>query len=72
MAKMTTKIATQYCERIEALQEEISKVRAEIVQTYSSSDENVINDALKARAAAREEEWNGSALLESFDVEDDE
>ncbi len=68
MTKMTTKIATKYVERIEALNAQILDIAAEICQHYSVGDRNVIFDAVKERKAAMDAGDNASGLLASFDV----
>ena len=67
--KMTTAIATDMVNRIEALQDQINTVYRE-AYAYGKGDENVIRDAVKARKELREAEYNASALLESFDAPD--
>ena len=73
--KLTTAVATKMVERIEAIQ---ADARAAVETIYrearehdgGNGNESVLRDALKARAAAREEHWNAGALLASFDAED--
>lgn len=69
--KLTTAMATDMVDRIEALQSQIDEIYAE-ANTYGMGNSNVLRDAVKARAELREAEYNASALLASFDVEDDE
>jgi hypothetical protein len=69
--KLTTAIATEMVDRIEALQNQISEIYAEANTQYEGmGNSNVIRDAVKARAEMREAEYSASALLESFDVQD--
>lgn len=70
--KLTTAIAANMVDRIEALQNQISEVYAEANQYDGMGNSNVIRDAVKARNEQREAEYNVSALLASFDVVDDE
>ena len=70
MKKLTTAIATQMVDRIEALQDQIDLVYREANCEYAGNgNSNVIRDAWKARQAKREEAFNESALLAGFDVE---
>lgn len=69
--KMTTAIATEMVDRIEKLQGEIDAVYRE-ANEYTWGDANTIREAVKARAALREAEYNASSLLASFDVLEDE
>lgn len=68
--KLTTAIATDMVNRIEALQKQIDAIYRE-ANEYSMGDGNVIRDAWKARAELREAEYNASALLASFDAVDE-
>ena len=67
--KLTTAMATAMVNRIEALQNQIDEIYAE-ANTYGMGNSNAIRDAVKARAELREAEYNASALLASFDVEE--
>lgn len=70
--KLTTAIATQMVDRIEALHDQINAVYREATCDYDGSgNANLIRDAWKARRARREEEYNERALLESCDVRDE-
>lgn len=71
MKKLTTAIATDMVDRIEALQNQIGAIYAEANQYDGMGNSNVIRDAVKARNAQRESEFEASALLSSFDASDD-
>jgi hypothetical protein len=68
--RLTTAIATELVDRIEALQRQIDEVYAEANSYDGTGNSSVIRDAVKARAELREAEYNASALLASFDAED--
>lgn len=72
--KMTSADATAFVQRIELLNERIGDVHAEIVQNYSDGPGalSVITEAVKSRAAARDEQGNADGLLGSFDAEEPE
>lgn len=69
--KLSTAEATRLVDQIEDLQNQISAIYAHVCQTYSAGDSNVIRDAVKARAELREAQYTASALLASFDAEDE-
>lgn len=70
--KLTTAIATDMVNRIEALQNQIDAIYASANLEYDGmGNSNVIRDAVKARAEVREAEYSAAALLESFDAVDD-
>lgn len=70
--KLTTAIATDMANRIEALQDQIDAIYADATQNYEGmGNGNVIRDAVRARADLRDAETRASGLLESFDIEDE-
>lgn len=70
--KLTTAIATDMVERIEKLQEQISAIYADATLNYSGTNNGaLIREAVKARGAQREAEFEASGLLGSLDVEDE-
>lgn len=70
--KLTTAIATDMVNRIEALQKQIDAVYAEANTYDGSGNSSVVRDAWKLRSELREAEYNAAALLASFDVEDED
>lgn len=69
--KLTTAIATDMVNRIEALQNQIDAIYTEANTNYDGmGNSNVIRDAVKARAELRDAEFRSSDLLASFDIED--
>ena len=72
MPKLTTAIATEMVERIEVLQDQINEVYQEATEyDGGAGNSNVIRDAVNARAAMRDSEFEADGLLASFDCEDD-
>ncbi len=69
--KLTTAIATDMVDRIEKLQRQINNIYAEADSYDGAGNSNVIRDAVKARDAMRESEFEAAGLLESFDAEDE-
>ena len=70
--KMTTAIATLMVEDIERLEMQIAEIYADADLNYTPpNNSRVIRDAIKARAALREAEFEAAGLLESFDVKDE-
>ena len=70
--KLTTAIATDMVNRIEALQRQIDDIYAEANRFDGTGNSNVIRDAVQARAELRDAEFRSSDLLASFDVEEDQ
>lgn len=69
--KLTTAIATDMVNRIEALQEQIDAVYAEANLKYDGmGNSNVIRDAVKLREELRDAEFRAGGLLASFDAAD--
>lgn len=76
MTTLTTTMATEMLEAIERIEKEafdrVQDIYAEAAKfPGGSGNVSVLKDALKARAAAREEQSNAAALLESFDANPD-
>jgi len=69
--KLTTAIATDMVDRIEALQNQITAIYAEANTYDGMGNSNVIRDAVNARAELRDAEFRSADLLASFDVADD-
>lgn len=69
--KLTTALATDMVNRIEALNDQIFAIYREANEYDGMGNSNVIRDAVKARAARREAEFEASGLLASFDVVDE-
>lgn len=70
--KLTSEIALSLVESIEAYQDKIAAVYAEANTYNGNGNSNLIRDAVKARAAAREAEWEAQALLASVDAEEND
>ena len=71
--KMTTAIATQMVEEIEALQAKIDAVYTRATLEFAGSNHAAeIRDAVKARKAAADEGGFAEGILKSFDCEDDD
>ena len=69
---LTTAIATQMVQRIEALQAKIDDIYAEAEQMYEGNrHSNVIRDAVKARKEVREAQFIAEGYLLSFDATDE-
>lgn len=73
--KLTTAIATEMVDRLEALKKQYDAdtwaIYADARDNYAGTNNNsVIADALKAREELREAEFTASSLLASFDCED--
>lgn len=70
--KMTNALARDYVARIEALNDQVDAVHAEIVQNFADGPGglSVICDVVKARKAMRDAEADAIGLISSFDVED--
>ena len=69
--KLTTAIATQMVDRIEALQDQINAIYREADDYNGNRNSALIRDAWKARQVMREEQFNESALLASCDCVDE-
>jgi hypothetical protein len=71
--KLTTAIATDMVERIEALQDQIDAIYTDAQLNYDGTNNgNLIREVIKARAEHRNAEFIAAGLLESLDVEDTE
>lgn len=70
--KLTTAIATDMVDRIEALQEKITAIYAEANTFDGMGNSNLIRDAVNARAESRDAAFRCADLLASFDVADDD
>lgn len=68
--KLTTAIATEMVDRIEALQEQIDAIYREANSYDGQGNSNVIRDAVKARAELADAQFRAGDLLASFDFED--
>ena len=75
MAKLTSAIALEIVERLEALKakynDDVAAVYREVSTYDGHNNGNVISDIMKARAAVRDAEYDAQALIESFDSEGD-
>ena len=69
--KLTSKIALELVEEIEALHDAIHAVYAKANEYEGINNSNVIIEAVEARKAAREAQYDADAYIESFDIEDD-
>jgi len=68
--KLTTAIAIDMVQRIEALQEKIDEIYAEARSYDGLNNDSVIHDAVAARRKKRDAQESEDALLGSFDVEE--
>ncbi len=71
MAKLTSKIALNMIERIEALKEQTETIYAEAREYDGLNNDRVIQDAVDARAAQREAAEEADAYISSFDADED-
>lgn len=71
MAKLTTAIATDMVNRIEALQEQINAIFREASDYDGVNNVNEIQSAVKCRKELRDAEYMASAILEGFDAQDE-
>ncbi len=69
--KLTSEIALEMVKRIEALQEQITKVYADANTYDGAANSHVIRDIVAARSEAADAQYTADALLQSIDCEDE-
>lgn len=72
MAKLTSKIALEFVERIEALKVQIAEVYREANEYDGINTGIAIREILDARESAKDQQFEADALLAALDLTEEE